>query len=441
MAFKTFFKKSEKDISGGSDPSSLNNVSLDSADTIPADSILPPDKGYAWVVLLACFINLSLSLGALNSMGVFQTYYLQVMFVSVDASIIAWISTATISISMCSGIASSMILQKIGLRNASLVGSFFGSLGLLLASFSTKIWQLILTQGVIFGFGSGILLNISLSVPSNWFVKHRPIALGIVASGGGLGSLIFVPSLTEIVRVTTIGWAFRVIFFIYCPLSIVCSILLRYRIPVPPARRLLDFKLLKDPIVVWICVLGFFIQIGSSVVFLYFPSSLVDLGYNQSLATNLIMVFSICNALSRMASTLIAKKIKPATILIVIHAISSVIIMAMWYKSTSFAKSLAFYVLIAIFGMPFFALQPLIVANYSIPENVAPINGLVYLVMGISILIAVPSIGKVFQVAGKRHDYSQIILIGFAAYILTTLSSIVLKYYTDKRDKKRAQES
>ncbi|PVU84537.1 hypothetical protein BB560_007320, partial [Smittium megazygosporum] len=192
-----------------SGPPSLNPDTLKTDAPVPDNNISPPDKGYAWVILLSCFINLCLSLGAMNSMGVFQTYYLKVMFVKVSASTIAWISTATICVSMCSGIISSAILQKLGLRNTALVGSIFGSLGLLLASFSNQVWQLILTQGVIFGFGSGILLNISLSVPPNWFIKHRPIALGIVASGGGLGSLVFVPTLTELVRVTSVGWAFR----------------------------------------------------------------------------------------------------------------------------------------------------------------------------------------------------------------------------------------
>ena len=62
---------------------------------------------------------------------------------------------------------------------------------LLLASYSTEAWQVVLCQGVLFGIG-GIMLNfVHVSVFSEWFDKKKGTAMGMIWTGYRLGALAF----------------------------------------------------------------------------------------------------------------------------------------------------------------------------------------------------------------------------------------------------------
>src|ERR1700730_2247780 len=70
----------------------------------------------------------------------------------------------------------------------------------LCASFATKvpqpfqigqtngqIWQLFLTQGLMFGIGMGLLFVAAAPLPNQWFNKRRALAMGVCAAGSGAG--------------------------------------------------------------------------------------------------------------------------------------------------------------------------------------------------------------------------------------------------------------
>ncbi|PVU87533.1 hypothetical protein BB559_005992 [Furculomyces boomerangus] len=392
----------------------------------------PPDQGYAWVIMVACFVNVIFAFGSFNAFGVFQTYYLEVLFVDVPADQIAWISTLCGVFTLSGGLTAGPIIRRIGMRYTSILGTFIACIGLILASFSTKVWQLVLTQGVIFGFGCSIIVNISLTAPALWFVKHRGAAIGLVASAGGFGALVLIPVVTKVVEVSNVWWAFRVLCLMYFVCTLAGGMLLKPRIGYTPINKIIDFSLLKDPVAMYICLSGFLFNIGYNVPLLYFPASLVQMGKSENLATNLIMVFCTFSALSRFISGYLAKKINPIDIMIVSHAISGIIMLAMWYKATSFGVHLAFYFLFGFFGLPFFALGPVVTAGHFKHEKISQVNGLSYLVMGFAVLIGIPSLGAIFQTYGKRTDYSQIIIIGAIFYLLSVIPLVALRHYIKK---------
>ncbi|PWA01857.1 hypothetical protein BB558_001980, partial [Smittium angustum] len=376
-------------------------VKLDEIVDIKTSKEIPPDEGYAWVILVASFINLLFAFGCFNAFGVFQTYYLTVIFLDVPADHIAWISTTSVFFTLAGGLAAGPIIRRIGMRYTSILGTLVASIGLLLASFSTKVWQLVLTQGVIFGFGCSIIVNIALTAPALWFDKYRGMAIGLVASGGGFGALVLIPVVTKVVKVGNIEWAFRVLCLMYLVCTLAAGFLLKPRIGFTPINKIIDFSLLKDPVAMLICLVGFIMEIGYSIPLLYFPSSLIHMGTSETLATNLIMVFGASAAFSRIIFGYLAKKINPVDIMVVSHIITGIVMLSMWYKSKSFGLSLAFYIIFGLFSVPFFSLGPVITANYYKREKISQVNGLSYLFLGFAILVGIPSVGAVFQNYGK----------------------------------------
>lgn len=64
-------------------------------------------------------------------------------------------------------------------------------LAVILASCADTAWQIVLTQGVLFGIG-GIMLNfVHVSIFSEWFDKRKGEAMGIIWLGYRLGALVF----------------------------------------------------------------------------------------------------------------------------------------------------------------------------------------------------------------------------------------------------------
>ncbi|KAJ2681291.1 hypothetical protein IWW39_006379, partial [Coemansia spiralis] len=121
--------------------------------TPPAEPI-PADSGYAWVIVVCAALNLMCTLGVVNSFGVFSTYYINYIYPNVSAASIAWVGT-TMSLFMLGGaIATGPLTDRFGFRLVSLAGTAICCVALLLASFTNALWQLVLTQGVMFGIGA-----------------------------------------------------------------------------------------------------------------------------------------------------------------------------------------------------------------------------------------------------------------------------------------------
>lgn len=72
-----------------------------------------------------------------------------------------------------------------------LIGIATMTIALVLASFASTAWQIVMTQGVMYGLG-GIMLNfVHVSVFSEWFDQKRGQAMGIIWLGFRLGGLAF----------------------------------------------------------------------------------------------------------------------------------------------------------------------------------------------------------------------------------------------------------
>ncbi len=83
--------------------------------------------------------------------------------------------------------------------------AFIAGVGLALTSQVNTLWQFYVTYGIIFGIGESAGFTTTTSTTARWFIKRRGLALGIVASGAGLGTLIIAPVSERLI--TTFGWS------------------------------------------------------------------------------------------------------------------------------------------------------------------------------------------------------------------------------------------
>ena len=82
------------------------------------------------------------------------------------------------------------LTMKFGARACSLVGMVLTSSGLLLASFSTALWHLYPTYGILVGVGAGLSFYGGLIEVTTRFVRSSAVATAVGQVGSGLGGII-----------------------------------------------------------------------------------------------------------------------------------------------------------------------------------------------------------------------------------------------------------
>ncbi|MFC2033761.1 MFS transporter, partial [Chloroflexota bacterium] len=86
-----------------------------------------------------------------------------------------------------------VLINKIGVRPIMIVGSVVAAIGFLLLSTVSQLWQLYLFY-IILAIGmSGIILVPNFTLIKSWFTKNLSTAIGIAATGIGVGGAVIAP--------------------------------------------------------------------------------------------------------------------------------------------------------------------------------------------------------------------------------------------------------
>ncbi|CAF1543258.1 unnamed protein product, partial [Adineta steineri] len=134
----------------------------------------PPDGGYGWVVLIACFmINLIVD-GFLYAFGAFSedlknVYNCQEWEVSLIISLACgfYLLSAPVASALC---------NKWGCRPIGIIGSIIASLAVASSVFSPNIYIMWLLFGFIGGIGMGLIYLPSIIMVGYYFEDKRAIA-------------------------------------------------------------------------------------------------------------------------------------------------------------------------------------------------------------------------------------------------------------------------
>ncbi|EJU00599.1 MFS general substrate transporter [Dacryopinax primogenitus] len=210
----------------------------------------PPDGG-----ITACFILNFVDLGFTYGFGVYQEQYKLREFADVSATQIDLVGSICVALTLFLGAFMGRPCQRYGMRAVSIVGSIVFFVGTLSAGFCTSIPTLIVTQGIIQGAGAGMLFVPGAAIPAQWFARRRALAIGIGASGAGLGGVFW--SLIGRLLISQLGrqWALRVSSFINLGLCVIAIVFLKERKTREARWRegekdepILDWRMFRDPV-------------------------------------------------------------------------------------------------------------------------------------------------------------------------------------------------
>jgi len=152
---------------------------------------------YGWVIVAVGIVVTCIGIGALMSLGVF----LQPVSVAMGWSR-AGISAASMFAFLCLGISSfawGAVSDRFGTRAVVLTGGALLGAGLAAASQAEALWQFQLLFGGMVGVGAGSSYAPLIAATSNWFIRHRSLAVSLVSLGTGVGALTVAPLATWLI--------------------------------------------------------------------------------------------------------------------------------------------------------------------------------------------------------------------------------------------------
>jgi MFS family permease len=180
---------------------------------------------YGWVIVAASAVIMFMHAGIMYSYGVFFKHLI---------ADFGWSRAATSGVHSVFmifhgglAIAVGWLVDRTGPARVMASCAFIAGLGLVLTSQITELWQLYITYGLIVGIGESAGFIAVTSTTARWFTRHRGLALGIVSSGVGLGTLIIVPVTERLIA--AFGWsmAYLILGLATWVLMVPASLLLR----------------------------------------------------------------------------------------------------------------------------------------------------------------------------------------------------------------------
>jgi len=181
---------------------------------------------YGWIVLSIAFISLVLGYAIRNTFSVFYPAIVE-EFGWGRGNTALMFSMTIIVYGFVAPVAGSLV-DRFGPRLIIPVGAFIVGGGVVLCSMATARWHFYLFYGIIVAAGLSLTGWTPLTaIISNWFVRKRGLAFGILSAGFG-GSLVFAAIAQFLI--STFGWQIAYVIIGVASVAIIvplCSLLMR----------------------------------------------------------------------------------------------------------------------------------------------------------------------------------------------------------------------
>ena len=336
--------------------------------------------------------------GVINTWGAYQTYYEQYILVGTSSSTIAWIGSLQSFLLLLVGVITGPMFDAGYFR---LLIGFAGVMlpfGLMMASLSTKFWQLILSQGVCVGLSAGCLFVPSVALLPQYFKRKRGLANGLAASGSSIGGVVYPIMFDQLQRKIGFPWATRALGFLSLGTVIISFSTMRIRFPPKDKRKLYQLSALKEPAFCLYCAAMFMGFLGFYNFLYYVQTYAIDTGIvDAKLGFYLLSMLNAASTFGRIIPNFISDHAGPINVLTPAVTITSILAFA-WIRVHTESGIIALTVLYGFFSGGFVSLPPVVLASMT-PDvrDLGTRLGMVFAVVSIGVLIGTPIGGAILS--------------------------------------------
>lgn len=151
---------------------------------------IPIDRGWAWVILAASWVNCFISIGSYRAFGV--------LFIEIQDRYGSSSSITSLIASLLNGTYSvtALVVTTVGMKYFSnrqfvVLGSLIIAVAYSLSAFAPTVEVLILSMGCLSGIAHGMLTAPTMALLSQYFERYRSLANCIALTGSSFGALVF----------------------------------------------------------------------------------------------------------------------------------------------------------------------------------------------------------------------------------------------------------
>ncbi|GAA5977515.1 hypothetical protein JCM11641_000986 [Rhodosporidiobolus odoratus] len=224
---------------------------------------------------------------------------------------------------------------------------------MLIASWATKTWQLILLQGVLGGISGAVLYAPVLLWLNEWWHARRGLASGIVFAGTGIGGLAFPFVISALLRHGGFATMCRAWAGITAAVYSIAILAIRPRIPARKAKGprgpwlAVDWRFAKDPVFLVMSVTVALSSLSIFPVTLYLPTYTLQLASSQK-SDLVVSIYNLAGSLGSTATGYLSDVSLPITVGVMGIA-GAVLALTAWGFATSVGTVFAFAVFFSFF--------------------------------------------------------------------------------------------
>ncbi|KAG0162685.1 hypothetical protein DFQ30_001507 [Apophysomyces sp. BC1015] len=262
-----------------------------------------------------------------------------------------------------------------------MTGTVLCTAALILASFAQELWQVFLTQGVLFGLGASFVWFPCIGAPQQWFSERRGLAVGLAMSGSGIGGLCVSNICQAAIASLGFRWALRIVGIMVFVLLSITTLLVRplgTNSQTGGKGKLINWYLFKNPQFSIMFVHGLITTFGYMTPFFLLPLHANNLGLNPWIGTNLSAIMSGVNAAARIFTGYMGDKVGRFNSLFLCTFLAGVSCLVIWTNVHNEATLWVFAVLYGFFGGGYIALFPTVQPQVVGLEHISPAVGLLY---------------------------------------------------------------
>ncbi|KAG0284662.1 hypothetical protein BGZ96_010981 [Linnemannia gamsii] len=397
-----------KDDRKGSDPGCEDSLSGGISMSDVDDDVVMESGYRGYLVVFGGFLIILALIGYVSIYGIFQSKYNEIYGArGYTQSSISFVGSLASGFQFGFTIIAGPAMNRFGHKIILWSGCIIASLGLLLASWCTELWQVYLTQGVMFGIGASLLNITATAIPPLWYDKNRGLAMGICFCGAGVGGLGLGFAIPALINSVDIYWTLRIfaIFHFVCTAFAAAVMRAPRQLAGPPVetkREVMNWSIMKDfGFLLWFlcaCLFGF----AYVVPFAYLPSFAKDVvGLDPNVqGGQLLAIMSGANAIGRILIGIAGDRlgaIPIAAVSFMATGASSFI----WMFATTHGQLLAYSIVYGFFSGTFFTMIASITANITGLANLGSGLTIIYLVNTPGNLFTLPIAGKIFEQSGN----------------------------------------
>ncbi|RSM04504.1 hypothetical protein CDV31_009992 [Fusarium ambrosium] len=371
-----------------------------------------PDGGWiAWMVAGKSSFplratHLTSPRGIINSFGVFQPYYAQML--NRAPSDISWIGSFEVFFLFFVGTFTGRMTDAGYFRQLFALGFLLVILGCFATSFCKTYWQFFLAQGICMGLGNGFIFCPSMATISTYFEKRRALAMGVAAAGSATGGLVYPSIMRQLLPSVGFPWAIRAIAFVQLGTLGVAACFLKSRIPPRRSGPLVEWSAFKE-LEYSFYVLGSFMAFwGVYFAFYYLAAYARDvLGVSFTKSLDVLLVLNGTGAIGRVIPNYIADRYGCLTVQIPLALVTG----AMMYCWAAIKSTTGLFIWAAIYGIWTGGVQSMFPVGLSSmtsdPSRQGTRLGMAFTIVSFATLTGQPIAGAIIKSQGGHYVGAQ----------------------------------